>query len=188
MLAAFLSVACAMPLSHMNNANDINTISIKHSGPAVAAVCEAVAVDTVFFKTPSPPQCDLKDDPICDLSLRNHDEQWYKILDVGQQAYLRNLNAADFTPEDVRPPGHNTVKAIKMVIDWACRAARVTGHLLFGAAALSVKDQLMEYGSATLILTAQSAVDGGLERRHRHTVSVFDDCGVGLFEAKECFN
>ena len=47
MLAAFLSVACAMPLSHMDNANDINTISIKHSGPAVAAVCEAAAVDTV---------------------------------------------------------------------------------------------------------------------------------------------
>ena len=95
MFAAFLSVACAMPLSHMNNDDYINTISIKHSGPAVAAVCEAVAVDTVFFKTPSPPQCDLKDDPICDLSLRNHDEQWYKILDEGQQAYLRNLNAVD---------------------------------------------------------------------------------------------
>ena len=56
MFAAFLSVACAMPLSHMNNDDYINTISIKHSGPAVAAVCEAVAVDTVFFKTPSPPQ------------------------------------------------------------------------------------------------------------------------------------
>ena len=64
-------------------------------GAAVAAVCEAVAVDTVFFKTPSPPQCNLKDDPICDLSLGNHDEQWYKILYEGQQAYLRTFNAAE---------------------------------------------------------------------------------------------
>ena len=38
------------------------------------------------------------------------------------------------------------------------------------------------------IVDRQSAVDGGLEHRHRHTVSVFDDCGVGLFEAKECSN
>ena len=38
------------------------------------------------------------------------------------------------------------------------------------------------------IVDRQSAVDGGLERHHRHTVSVFDDCGVGLFEAKECSN
>ena len=28
----------------------------------------------------------------------------------------------------------------------------------------------------------------GLEHHHRQTVSVFDDYGVGLFEAKECFN
>ena len=38
------------------------------------------------------------------------------------------------------------------------------------------------------IVDRQSAVDGGLEPHHRHTVSVFDDCGVGLFEAEECFN
>ena len=38
------------------------------------------------------------------------------------------------------------------------------------------------------IVDRQSAVDGGLELRHRHTVSVFDDCDVGQFEAKECFN
>ena len=35
---------------------------------------------------------------------------------------------------------------------------------------------------------SQSAVDGGLEHYHRQTVSAFDDYGVGLFEAKECFN
>ena len=40
----------------------------------------------------------------------------------------------------------------------------------------------------TTIADRQSAVDGGLEHHDRHTVSVFDDCGVGLFEAKECFN
>ena len=34
----------------------------------------------------------------------------------------------------------------------------------------------------------QSAIVGGLEHHHRQTVSVFDDFGVGLFEAKECFN
>ena len=38
------------------------------------------------------------------------------------------------------------------------------------------------------IVDRQSAVDRGLERRHRHTVSVFEDCGVDEFEAKECFN
>ena len=38
------------------------------------------------------------------------------------------------------------------------------------------------------IVDRQSAVDGGLEHHHRQTVSVFDDYGVGLFEAKECFN
>ena len=38
------------------------------------------------------------------------------------------------------------------------------------------------------IVDRQSAVDRGLERHHRHTVSVFDDCGVDEFEAKECFN
>ena len=38
------------------------------------------------------------------------------------------------------------------------------------------------------IVDRQSAVDGGLERHHRQTVSVFDDYGVGLFEAKECSN
>ena len=41
MFAAFLSVACAMPLGHMNNDNYIANISIKHSGLAVAAVCES---------------------------------------------------------------------------------------------------------------------------------------------------
>ena len=34
----------------------------------------------------------------------------------------------------------------------------------------------------------QSAIGRGLERLHRHTVTVFDDFGVGQFEAKECFN
>ena len=59
-----------MPLDHVNNDNYTANISIKHSDPAAAAVCEAAAIDTVSTKTSSSPPRDLNDDAFCDLSLQ----------------------------------------------------------------------------------------------------------------------